>query len=76
MAVGSQRVLDNAERYGLYVAMALNDLGDEVVFSRKNLGRCVGMQNCSNYLLFLNGVRILQFMCSACTIWHHCADIL
>ena len=35
---GSQVLLDNAERYGLYLARSLNDTNPAQVLSRKNIG--------------------------------------
>ena len=35
---GSQVLLDNAERYGLYLARSLNDSNSAQVLSRRNIG--------------------------------------
>ena len=35
---GSQVLLDNAERYGIYFARSLNDTNSAQVLSRKNIG--------------------------------------
>ena len=37
--VGSQALLNNAERYGLYVAMATNETTDNISISRDNIGK-------------------------------------
>ena len=36
---GSQVLLDNAERYGIYLARSLNDTNPAEVLSRKNIGK-------------------------------------
>jgi len=38
---GSQVLLDNTERYGLYLARSLNDTNPTQVLSRKNIGTWV-----------------------------------
>ena len=38
---GSQVLLDNAERYGLYLARSLNDSNSAQVLSRRNIGTYV-----------------------------------
>ena len=37
--VGSQALLNNAERYALYVAMATNEATDNISISRDNIGK-------------------------------------
>ena len=37
--VGSQALLNNAERYGLYVARATNETTDNISISRDNIGK-------------------------------------
>ena len=36
---GSQVLLDNAERYGIYLARSLNDTNPAEVLSRENIGK-------------------------------------
>ena len=37
---GSQKLLDNAERYGLYLSNAMNDTVGRWVWGRDNVGQC------------------------------------
>ena len=39
MTVGSQLVLDNAERYGFYVANVIDENESDILFSRNNIGK-------------------------------------
>ena len=55
VGAGSQALLDNAERYGLYLASAINDSSIEMIFSRPNIGEC-----CIIVTLYENEFFILQ----------------
>ena len=37
--VGSQALLENAERFGIYLAYSMTEIGESVI-SRENIGKC------------------------------------
>lgn len=53
VGTGSQALLDNAERYGLYLASVINDSSTEMILSRPNIGEYCIIVNLYESMFFL-----------------------